>query len=43
MKAKGEKKAKGVKNLPFQLAEGKRWFKDSRAYGKMTIKTKKGK
>jgi hypothetical protein len=52
-KSKGSKPGKkcvGGKNpffgnsLPFQLGDGKRWFKDSRDQGKMfTGKTKKGK
>lgn len=42
------KKPKGGKNpffgnsLPFQLAEGNRWFKDSRSFGKGSF-GKKGK
>ena len=48
--SKGGKKCEGGKNpffgnsLPFQLGDGKRWFKDSRDMGKMSMgKTKKGK
>jgi len=46
-KGKSGKKPKGGRNaffgndLPFQLGDGERWFKDSRGQGKMF--TKKGK